>query len=260
MNVVTVIPFHGAPLERLSRSVRSALETPGVDGVLCVGDGGPDLVSPGDLWASLDIPPAEVATTDVGLLHGSGDGRLVIYLPDWIDRRGLAAALNAGISLVEDDTLICRLDVGDAFFPELKGRQIESALNNTMFKTPSFAGHHNAVTGATYLPNGKLWHVGIFAGNQFSASTTVFHRRVWTEVGRYDESLAEAYDWDFAMRVQYRMGWRFFYDVTGDTDSFHVGGIDPYIDPYGATPDEIGRVLARGRKYSDALMPSLPRP
>jgi glycosyltransferase involved in cell wall biosynthesis len=190
VNIVTVIPTYRDTLEQLSLSVESALRVTGMDGVLIVADGAPKV-------------PREV------LERFGPDDRVRLLVLD--KNRGCPAALNAGIAELADDTLVCRLDAGDEFYPEIKERQLVEHFGGVWC---SFSAHHDTVTGATRMPSARLWKHGIYADNQFCASTTVFRKDAWRRVGGYDESLRYGDDWDFHMRVQHVIGWTPFWDVT----------------------------------------------
>lgn len=192
MNVVTVIPTYRDTLEQLSSSVESALAVTGMDGVLMVADGAPRI-------------PREV------LDRFGPDGRVRLLVLE--KNRGCPAALNAGIAELANDALVCRLDAGDVFYPEIKLRQVLEHRARSEVRC-SFSEHHDSVTGATRMPSARLWSRGIYADNQFCASTTVFTKQVWLDVGGYDESLRYGDDWDFHMRVQHLIGWTPFWDVT----------------------------------------------
>jgi glycosyltransferase involved in cell wall biosynthesis len=231
MNVVTVIPTYRDTLEQLSLSVESALRVTGMEGVLIVADGAPRI-------------PREV------LDRFGPDGRVRLLVLD--KNRGCPAALNAGIAELADDSLVCRLDAGDEFFPEIKTRQVIEL----MIAAPSscsFSAHHDSVTGATRMPYARMWARAIYSDNQFAASTTVFHKRVWFDVGGYDESLRYGDDWDFHMRVQHVVGWSPFWDVTcsagelagGLTDSARRDPVKRKLrDEHVARVHEQGRALS----------------
>jgi glycosyltransferase involved in cell wall biosynthesis len=201
-DVIVVIPCHREPLELLDRSVESAVATPGVEGVLLVVDGA-------DPQLAHDVAAAHAIAVAVQVLP--------------LERNvGCAAALNAAIRCLETDTIIARLDCGDAFYPETKTRQLAEMLERG--SRASFSGHHDIITGKTWLPSADLWASAVFRDSQFAASTTVFRREAWIAVGGYDESLRYADDWDFALRMQHLVGWSLHHDVTGDAQE-HPGGI-----------------------------------
>jgi glycosyltransferase involved in cell wall biosynthesis len=194
--VYVVIPAFNEPIDRLLRTVQSATSLACVERVIVVDDGS----------TTREPEPLE------------GEGLTVLFLAE---NRGVAGAMNAGIALVPDGALVCRLEVGDVFL-EAKGNQIADALATGR---PSFSWYRDAVAGGVVRPP-LGWHKGVYRDNQFAACTTVYPKAVWAEVGGYDDRLRYADDWDFAMKVQQAVGWAEHPDITGEAAQYPGGHTD----------------------------------
>ena len=152
---------------------------------------------------------------------------------------GPAAALNDGIAAAPEGSVICRLDVRDRFYPESKGRQIETVLSGVR---ASASPHYDPVAGRVHTPHVN-WRRNIFKVSQFTQMSTVFHRSVWEEVG-IDTSFRWAEDWRFCMLVEHQIGWEMFPEVTCSAGMFPGG----YTDRGGPDRDaDRKRVYALGQ-------------
>ena len=196
MSISVVIPCYNERPERLGRTIASVLGTaPGAD-VVVVDDGSTTPVEPMPWVRLLTLP----------------------------ENRGPAGALNAGYAAAKHD-LIARVDVGDVWFADPKRRQIEFASG-----VPAcFSVSHDEL-GERATAVGADWSARIYMENQFQASTTIVHRRVW-ERCPFDESLRWADDWDWHMRVQFHVGWSFFDAVTGTATCWTDGHNKRRVDP-----------------------------
>lgn len=211
------------PLEPLERSLASALAVPGVSGALVV-TGAPTTVHLALARRAdhLYLDGRHYGSIDAARVHVLGWDRLRDRALNVALTTNPATALNAAIGSLEDGVRVCLLDAGDVFYPELKERQLRELED-----LASFSGHHDRETGATWLPPELWWREHLYMGPQFASSTMVFDRGVWEAVGGFDEQLETASDWDFAMRVQHRIGWQPFHDVTG-TGARPTDGIDEF--------------------------------
>lgn len=187
--VAVIIPCYSEPADRVRRTVESARAVRNVTRVIVVDDG-----------CGMD---------DV-------DGAEVIRLPE---NRGCSAALNAGIELLADDAIACRLDVGDVFYPDAKARQIDAVLGGARC---SSSPHFDPVSGETWKPP-ALWRRRIYTDSMFTGCTNVYRKDVWREVGGHDESLRYAADWDFSMKVEFYIGWHMHDEPTCEA-GMHPGG------------------------------------
>jgi glycosyltransferase involved in cell wall biosynthesis len=210
VDVAVIVPCFREPFERVLRTVESALP---IGRVIVVDDGCHD--------AALDALPCEV-------IHLSENG-------------GCSRALNAGIEALPESAIVCRLDVGDAFYPEAKARQI-AAL------TCSSSPHFDPVSGLVMSPPAN-WRCRIYTDCVFTGCTNVYPKAIWREVGGHDESLRYCADWDFSMKVQHHAGWRIHDEVTCEAGQ-HAGGLtdrgqsDPRRARDHAVVAERGRALA----------------
>lgn len=223
MTVAVVIPCYREPIKRVRRTVESARATTNVTDVIVVDDGCGD--------TALD----------------SLDGAHVIHLPE---NGGCSAALNAGISDLPDDAIVCRLDVGDVFYPEVKARQIDVVLSGRA--RCSSSSHWDPVTQSAWSvpPN---WQRDIYRDSVFTGCTNVYRKDVWLEVGGHDESLRYLADWDFSMKVQYYVGWHMHDEMTCEAGMWPGGFSDrAQANPVTAKRriDDRSRVFERGRVFS----------
>ncbi len=216
--ICAVIPCYREKLDRVRRTVESALATEGIDSVLIVDDGcndrdldqltvieeetaGWESVEPDD-----DYEPKRQTASRVRVLH----------LPANV---GPSAAMNAGCEALPHGAIICRIDVGDVFHPEAKARQIATVKAGAR---ASFSPHLNAVTDNVFQPPAN-YASRIYFDGAFCICTAVFHRSVWVEVGGFDPDLRYGDDWDFSMRVQHAIGWTKFDEVTCEAGAFPDG-------------------------------------
>src|SRR5690606_28365512 len=140
---------------------------------------------------------------------------------------GPSAALNTGIRALPDDAIICRLDVGDVFYPEAKARQIEMVKAGA----PAVCSWRYDPVAQRVCEIKPGWQRRIFQVCQFANTATVFTRRVWHAVGGFDESLRWCDDWRFSAQVQASIGWTEFPEVTGEHGEFPGGHSDVTQDP-----------------------------
>lgn len=210
---VCVIPCYREPLDEVRSTLESALGC--VDLAVIVDDGADD--------RALDVLESE----RVLVLHRADNG-------------GPAAALNDGISAAPEDSVICRLDVRDRFYPDAKRRQIETVRSGAC--RASASPHYDPVKSRTHKPHEK-WSTLIYTVSQFTQMSTAFHRSVWSEIG-IDTSFRWAEDWRFCMLVQHYIGWEMFPDVTCSAGMFPGG----YTDRGGPERDsDRKRVYALGQ-------------
>jgi glycosyltransferase involved in cell wall biosynthesis len=196
VTVAVIIPCYRERLDRVVPTIESAWAVPSVTDVVVVidGDGG-------------------VTAADVGPLCD------FVTLPE---NRGCSAALNAGIRSLSGDPVICRLDVGDVFYPEAKERQIQTVLSGDC--DASMSHHFDPVAGADWkVADG--WERALYRDSQFTGCTTVYRKSVWSApgVGTMDESFRYKEDWYFAIRVQHYVGWSRFDEVTCSAGMFPDG-------------------------------------
>ncbi len=196
MTVAVIVPCFRERLERVERTIRSALDVPSVDVVIVVDDGANDTAL--DSFATKDL----VA---------------VVRLPENL---GCSAALNAGIELLSDDAIICRLDVGDVFFPEAKERQLEVVLSGKA--RCSSSPHFDPVANKVWVPPHD-WKKAIYRDSVFTGCTNVYRKDVWARVGGHDESLRYLGDWDFSMKVQDAVGWHMHDEPTCEAGMYPDG-------------------------------------
>jgi glycosyltransferase involved in cell wall biosynthesis len=193
MTVAVIIPCYREKLERVADTVASARAAAGVGRVIVVDDGYGD--------TALD------SIEDVEVIH----------LPE---NRGCSGALNAGISLLSDDDVACRLDVGDHFYPDAKARQIEVVTSGRA--RCSSSPHFDPVSGERWTVP-LDWRDRIFADSVFVPCTNVYRVSVWRQVGGHDEGLRYKADWDFSMKVEAYVGWHMHAEVTCSAGMFPDG-------------------------------------
>lgn len=181
-----IIPCHREPIEFVRSTVESAQSVTRIDRIILSDDG----TGRNDL-------------DDIG-----------VEVVRCSENRGPGPAINAALSDLHDDELICRLDCRDSFIADAKARQIAAT------KTASFSLAHGI--GVTYGVN-PHWSTRIYTDNQFASSSIVFRVGVWRAVGGYpDQRWAE--DWWFALLVHKRFGWERFGEVTA-LHHEHPGGL-----------------------------------
>jgi len=222
MSVVTIVPCFREPLDKVRRTVESALATRHMSRVIVVDDGCHD--------AALD----ELESDRVQVIHLE-------------ENRGCSAALNAGIATLDDDDIACRLDVGDHFWPENKARQLELVLTGEA--RCSSSPHFDPVAGETWRVPDR-WQRRIYADSVFTPCTNVYRVSVWREVGGHDEGLRYKADWDFSMKVEAYVGWHLHPEVTCDAGMYPDGfTARSVLDPVKrAVREECNRVVSeRGR-------------
>ncbi len=219
---VVVVPCYREKLDRVEATVDSALATRGVDRVIVVDDGCND---------------EDLDTLGVDVIHLPGN-------------LGCSGALNAGIAPLADDDIVCRLDVGDHFYPDAKGRQIKVVASGQ--SRCSSSPHFDPVSGKAWRPPSS-WPRRIYADSAFTPCTNVYRVSVWREVGGHDETLRYKADWDFSMKVQYHVGWHMHPEVTCDAGMYPDGFTAQAIqDPAKrAVRDECNRIVSlRGHIFS----------
>jgi glycosyltransferase involved in cell wall biosynthesis len=213
--IYAVIPCYREKLDRVRRTVDSALATKGIDSVLIVDDGCNDREL--DRLTLTEAPEPEAEEADGYEPRRPQPSRVrVLHLPANV---GPSAAMNAGCETLPTDAIICRIDVGDTFHPEAKARQVATVKAGVR---ASFSPHFNAVSKAVFRPPAN-YASRIYFDGMFCICTAVFHRSVWVEVGGFDESLRYGDDWDFSMRVQHAIGWSMFGEVTCEAGAFPDG-------------------------------------
>lgn len=229
--IVVVVPCYREPLDRVRRSVESALAIPLPDvRVVIVDDGAGD--------EQLDVLHDEMACLSelaVTVLHRDRNG-------------GPSAALNTGIASAPDGSVICRLDVGDVFYPEPKARQIETVLRGDA--RASCSGHYDPVADRVHQVPAD-WRRRIYGDSCFSGVTTVYLREVWEAVGRCDESYRWAEDWRFSLLIEHVVGFSLFEEVTCSAGMFPGGHSDTTGDP--AKLEARNRDRRRAREFGQQL-------
>jgi hypothetical protein len=228
-HVVVIVPCYREPVDEVAKTVESALAVPNVTDVIIVDDGAGQ--------AELDA----LASDRVRVIHRAANG-------------GPAAALDDGIRAAPTDSVICRLDVRDRFYPEAKARQIDTVLSGKC--RASASPHFDPVKGAVHTPVEK-WQTLIYSVSQFTQMSTVFERSVWQEI-RIDTSFRWAEDWRFCMLTQHYIGWEMFPEVTCSAGMFPGG----YTDRGGPNRDsdrkrvyQLGQVLGHPDKYAHMYNP-----
>lgn len=225
--VAVIIPCFKEAKDRVQRTVDSALAVPNVDLVIVVDDGG-------------DCGFVPVGLRPDRRLEGMSLSRNL----------GPAGALNAGIRMLTEDAVICRLDVGDVFYPEAKAAQIETVLSGEFLCSSS--PHFDPVAARVWMPPAD-WERHIYRDSVFTGCTNVYRKEVWKEVGGHDESLRYLADWDFSMKVQHAIGWDLFPEATCEA-GMHPGGYSDRAQRSAATKmqrvEDHARVARRGRRLS----------
>lgn len=199
--VVVVIPCHNPKPGELERSVESALAVPGVDLVRIVDDG-----------SDVSVPPSVDPRIDV-VTRSNG---------------GPAAALNTGIRSLPRDTVVCRLDVGDVFYPEAKARQI--ALVRSGQVCASASPSLDPVAG-TVRPFNQNWRKDLYRYCTFAGPTVVFEKSAWEDVGGFDESYRWAQDFHFLVSLHFAGLLTAFEEVTCEAGMYSDGHSDTRGDP-----------------------------
>lgn len=225
MTVAVVIPCYREQIDRVHKTVESALATRNVTDVIVVDDG------------CNDQGLGTLVSAMVNVLH----------LPR---NRGCSGALNAGIQDLPDDAIICRLDVGDEFYPGPKARQIDVVLSGQA--RCSSSPHFDPVAGEFWaVPDN--WRRHIYSDSVFTGCTNVYRKDVWLEVGGHDESLRYLADWDFSMKVQYYVGWHMHDEATCAAGMYPDGfSARAQFDPVTKQRrvDDRSKVFERGRVFS----------
>jgi glycosyltransferase involved in cell wall biosynthesis len=225
--VVVVIPCYREPLDEVAPTIESALAV--ADRAIVVDDGAGQY--------ELD----SLRSDRVEVWHRNLNG-------------GPAAALDDGIAAAPEDSIICRLDVRDRFYPDAKRRQIETVRSGQC--RASASPHFDPVAGAVHTPHEK-WRTLIYSVSQFTQMSTVFHHSVWREIG-IDTSFRWAEDWRFCMLVEHHIGWEMFPEVTCSAGMFPGG----YTDRGGSGRNadrkrvyKLGQVLGKPEKFAHLYHP-----
>ncbi len=221
--IAVIVPCYRERFDRVVSTVESALLTRGVDRVIVVDDGCND-------------PALDELDVEVIRLR---------------ENRGCSGALNAGISLLGDDDIVCRLDVGDHFCPDAKARQLAVVASGQA--RCSSSPHFDPVADADWRVPDR-WERRIFTDSVFTPCTNVYRVSVWREVGGHDESLRYKADWDFSMKVQAYVGWHMHPEVTCDAGMYPDGFTARAVsDPTrSALRDECNRIIsARGQALAN---------
>lgn len=193
MSVVVICPCYNEPTERIERTVASALAVPGVDRVRLVDDGS-------DVLFNVPLDPR------VEFIRRPVNG-------------GPSAALNTGTADLAPDDIVCRLDIGDVFYPEAKSQQIAMVAAGA----PAVCSwHYDPVRDRVHRIRDD-WRSVIYRDCQFSSTACVFTKSALDECGGFDESLRWTEDWRFCVAMQVHVGWTVFSEVTGEHGE-HPGG------------------------------------
>ena len=226
MIVGCVVPCYREQIERVQRTTASILAVEGIDRVVIVDDGGND--------------PALLALA-------STDPRIAVVA--LATNEGPSAAMNAGVAALPPDAIVCRLDVGDEFYPAIKARQIARARTS---RRPSFSAHFDPVEHRVFRPPHD-WARRIYHDGTFCICTMVLTRHDFDAVGGFDESLRYGDDWDFTMKIQHHVGWEQFDEATCSAGVFDGGhtktaAIDPEKRARRAADNRI--IIKRGHRMS----------
>lgn len=217
-DVVVVIPCYNESRERIERTVASALATHGVDRVRVVDDGSA---------VPVVLEGVEVIRRDVN--------------------GGPSAALNTGIRSLPADSIVCRLDVGDVFYPEPKSRQIAMVKAGAQ----AVCSWRYDPVGDRVCPIADGWETAIYRDCQFSLTAAVFTKSAWFECGEFDDEIRWTDDWRFAAAMQAHIGWTVFPEVTGEHGEHPGGHSDVSGDPERRKMRQVAR--ARVVNYCAAL-------
>lgn len=168
--IAAVVPYAGEPVDVLNATLQSCGN-----------------------FAEFAVIAVDGAPLDESEIDADGFTVHVHRIPG---RRGCPAAMNAGVRAAEHlgATRIGRCDTGDEWRAGMR-----EVLRDTA----------PAAFGCSQYPVLIYWDTRLWADNQFQASCTAFDVDVWRGVGGYDESLRFADDWDFAIKVQSRVGWEY---------------------------------------------------
>lgn len=225
--VVVVIPCYREPIAEVIGTLESAFSV--ADRVIVVDDGAGQY--------ELD----DLRSDRVEVWHRNLNG-------------GPAAALEDAIAAAPMDSVICRLDVRDRFYPDAKRRQIETVLSGQ--RRASASPHFDPVAGRVHIPRSD-WRTRIYYVSQFTQMSTVFHHSVWREIG-IDTSFRWAEDWRFNMLVEHHIGWDMFPEVTCSAGMFPGG----YTDRGGEGRDAdrkrvyaLGQALGKPEKFAHLYDP-----
>lgn len=219
---VTVTPCYREPIDEVRATMESALEC--VDRVIVVDDG------------ALQMDLDSLASDRVTVIHRLANG-------------GPAAALDDGIRAAPEDSVICRLDVRDRFYPDAKRRQIELVTSGQHRAVAS--PHYDPVKQRVHAPHEK-WRTQIYSVSQFTQMSTAFERSVWAEIG-IDTSFRWAEDWRFCMLVEHHIGWHMFDEVTCSAGMFPGGYTDrggPGRDTDRKRVYALGQALGKPEKFA----------
>lgn len=222
--VVVVIPCYREPIDEVSATIESALLVPNVKRAIVVDDGAGQY--------ELD----DLRSNCVEVRHRNING-------------GPAAALDDGIAAAPADSVICRLDVRDRFYPEAKAHQIETVLSGKC--RASASPHFDPVRGEVHTPRND-WRDRIYYVSQFTQMSTVFEHSVWEEIG-IDTSFRWAEDWRFNMLVEHHIGWDMFPEVTCSAGMFPGGYTDrggPGRDADRKRVYSLGQALGKPEKFA----------
>lgn len=155
------------------------------------------------------FPPSEVLVIDDGSIDGTEDVVRGLSSPvpieyRWKENGGISSARNLGISLSRGD-LIAFLDVDDLWKPHKLATQVEAMARESALVS---------YTDEIWLRNGARLNQGKrhrkYSGDIYerclplciiSPSSALISRRVFDEVGPFDESLPVCEDYDMWLRI-----------------------------------------------------------
>lgn len=119
---------------------------------------------------------------------------------------GTASALNAGIRLSEGE-YIAWLSSDDYFLPDKLEKQLEWMIKNELkicFSSFYQMNEKSEIIGepvTLYFQNNEQMERTLKRRNIFNGSTAIIHKKIFQEIGYFDESLLYTHDYDFWLRV-----------------------------------------------------------
>lgn len=113
--------------------------------------------------------------------------------------RGLPAARNAGAA-AGASRLIAFLDADDLWLPDKLARQVASMVDGAVLSATAFYRFDSEGHIPGWAPTADGLD-SLLRGNSICASSAMVDRRAFERVGRFDERLGSAEDWDLWLRL-----------------------------------------------------------